>query len=872
MNGTDLLAEFRKSRSDKAFGELVRRYTNLVFSAARRRLGNEAAAEDATQSVFIRLASTAPELRDDAALVAWLHRTTVHVSIDLWRVENRRRVREEHAAAMQTNADDAVWKEIAPVVDEALNQLTDAERQVILLRFFEHHSMRELGAAFGISEDAAKMRVSRALERLRERVAVKGAACGAAALGALLTERAIVAAPASLVAALLCVSWPVPVAVSAGTSFGMMLLNIWRTRLGLAAAGTVLIATGAFFATRPHHGHLALTVSPSPDTRDPRAARPSPATPTEQETGTVAENDPDPVELLRAVARARERIQSGTLELDVQVTHFFIGETNYKHIVAVFDAPKARFDSVAREYAYTSVGSDESEKKIREQGLDREAAVKAGLLKGFEAHVVSIYDGAALLQYRESDGRPQTAEINDARRGTAEFLTNPQCFGLRVSLFIESTVRSCLAYEEAKSVKLMGKESVEGKPAWRVQVLSKHDELLDFWIDAARPERLLKQAHGQNVVLSRYDRSGGPIPAEVIAKDHRDGKPRTEIRYLLSAVEFNLAVPASTWTLAGLGMKVGTSVIDARSRRGIGFWTGAGLSDDLPRRGSEPEPAPDLADLLPLLDDVSASAQAFEAAQWILFNTPDGPEVEKAARVIEREHLRNTNVVALCKRLESARYRCSTNLLESFLARNPSAEVRANACFLLATMKKEQARFGQDKKATAEAMKLFERVVNEFGKAREAYAIDLAGKAKTELDELRRLLVGMPAPDAEGVGFDGERIRLRDYQGKIVVLVFWCCGYSDALEHAQFVQRMEGQPVAFIGVSCDEDLKRAREGFAKYDITWPNIWDKRDGPIARAWNVQSWPNVWVIDGRGIIRFRGVRGPELVKAVEALLAE
>src|SRR5438045_3692781 len=109
MNGIDLLAEFRTSRSDKAFGELVRRYTNLVYSAARRRLANEAAAEDATQSVFIRLASVAPQLRDDAALVAWLHRTTVHVSIDLWRTETRRRAREEHAAAMQTNADDAAW-------------------------------------------------------------------------------------------------------------------------------------------------------------------------------------------------------------------------------------------------------------------------------------------------------------------------------------------------------------------------------------------------------------------------------------------------------------------------------------------------------------------------------------------------------------------------------------------------------------------------------------------------------------------------------------------------------------------------------------------------------------------------------------------
>ena len=201
--------------------------------------------------------------------------------------------------------------------------------------------------------------------------------------------------------------------------------------------------------------------------------------------------------------------------------------------------------------------------------------------------------------------------------------------------------------------------------AWRVQVLSKYDETLDFWIDAAHPQHLLKEASGQNVALSRYDRSSGPLPSEVITKDYRNGKPLMEIRYLLSNSQFNVPLPASTWTLAGLGMKVGTDVVDVRSSRRIGYWSGTGLSDHLPRRGSEPEPAPEMAELLSLLDDDPASPRAFEAAQWILFNTPDGAEVEKAADVIRREHLHNTNTVALCQRLEGVRYHCSTNLLES---------------------------------------------------------------------------------------------------------------------------------------------------------------------------------------------------------------
>src|SRR5687768_17869672 len=99
MNGTDLLAEFRERRSEEAFRELVLRNTNLVFSAAKRRVSSASLAEEITQIVFIRLAKAAPKVGGDAELAAWLHRTTVHASIDLWRSEIRRRNRENYAVA-----------------------------------------------------------------------------------------------------------------------------------------------------------------------------------------------------------------------------------------------------------------------------------------------------------------------------------------------------------------------------------------------------------------------------------------------------------------------------------------------------------------------------------------------------------------------------------------------------------------------------------------------------------------------------------------------------------------------------------------------------------------------------------------------------
>jgi RNA polymerase sigma factor (sigma-70 family) len=97
MNETELLLAFRKERSEEAFAELVRRYAGLVYSVAKRRMANAALAEDITQIVFIRLAKTPPTVENHGELGAWLHRTTINITIDTWRSETRRRNREQQA-------------------------------------------------------------------------------------------------------------------------------------------------------------------------------------------------------------------------------------------------------------------------------------------------------------------------------------------------------------------------------------------------------------------------------------------------------------------------------------------------------------------------------------------------------------------------------------------------------------------------------------------------------------------------------------------------------------------------------------------------------------------------------------------------------
>jgi hypothetical protein len=136
-----------------------------------------------------------------------------------------------------------------------------------------------------------------------------------------------------------------------------------------------------------------------------------------------------------------------------------------------------------------------------------------------------------------------------------------------------------------------------------------------------------------------------------------------------------------------------------------------------------------------LLDHSPASSEALEAATWILLNTPDGPEVKKAGQVVLQEHIQDPGLAELCQKLERLRHRCATNLLEAILSQNPDPEVKANACFYLATLWKQAASFGQNKKATAQAATLFERVIAEFGRVGQT-GVELARKAKPELYEL----------------------------------------------------------------------------------------------------------------------------------------
>jgi len=194
-----LLRQYREQGSQAAFARLAARHLGLVYATCLRETGDAAQAEDAAQVVFLLLARRPPALRPEQSLSGWLFQTARFAAKNTRRREARRRAWEERAM-QQTPApdheEDALWDRLGPAVNDALAALGAKDREAVLLRFADGLNFPELGASLGTSEDAARMRLNRALGRLRQFFAKQGVTLSVVALAGLLADRITQAAPA----------------------------------------------------------------------------------------------------------------------------------------------------------------------------------------------------------------------------------------------------------------------------------------------------------------------------------------------------------------------------------------------------------------------------------------------------------------------------------------------------------------------------------------------------------------------------------------------------------------------------------------------------------------------------------------------------
>jgi RNA polymerase sigma factor (sigma-70 family) len=274
ISDMELVREFARNHSEAAFTELMRRHLNLVYSVARRCMGNDGDAHDVTQAVFIILARKAAGLRDKTLLAGWLYETTRFTAARLNRTNARRRAREQEAYMQSTlnEADQAaVWARLSPHLEAAMSRLAERDRALLVLRFYENKSGPEAAALLGISEDSAQKRAWRAIEKLRKFFARQGVALSGVAIAGAVAANSVQAAPVALAKTIPAVALAHGAAATTSTLTlvkGALKIMAWtKAKMAvftsvvilLAAAGTVTVVENHLRHAPPHQtGRLKL--------------------------------------------------------------------------------------------------------------------------------------------------------------------------------------------------------------------------------------------------------------------------------------------------------------------------------------------------------------------------------------------------------------------------------------------------------------------------------------------------------------------------------------------------------------------------------------------------------------------------------------
>lgn len=328
MDDFELLQAYASRRDEAAFAALTSRYLNLVYSSALRQTSDAQSAEDVTQAVFLTLARKAGSISRTSILPGWLLRTTRFAAANARRLQQRRQHYEKEAMQefVSNTQSEQSWEHIAPRIDEALDQLGETDRNAIVLRFFQHHSLKLLAQKLGTTEDTAQKRVSRALEKLRVFFARHGNSVSAAGLASALAANSVHAAPATLAPSIAS-----GLAANTASKLAVNLAEATAEAIGRARFQMLAMRWGGFTAALAFALVLCLPRLTRPPVEEPREFRASisstnapQATPS---AATFSSSSQERRPLLLRVIDARTAIPVGNVLLSLVSTGDAPGRT-----------------------------------------------------------------------------------------------------------------------------------------------------------------------------------------------------------------------------------------------------------------------------------------------------------------------------------------------------------------------------------------------------------------------------------------------------------------------------------------------------------------------------------------------------------------
>jgi len=224
----------------EAFAAIVRLHGEMVYGVGLRITGDAHYAADVTQETFFHLLQNAGRIT--GSLGGWLHQVATRRAIDLVR-RDRSRLRREQEYAAQAAVETDSWAELSPMVDEALSELDEESRGIIVRHFLQGRTMVEIAAEDGVSQPTVSRRVELAVLALRERLRLKGVGVAAGVLGGLLASSTASAMPASVLAELGKMS-----ALSAGAASASAKTALSALKLKMAAAVAIVgVGGGAYY-------------------------------------------------------------------------------------------------------------------------------------------------------------------------------------------------------------------------------------------------------------------------------------------------------------------------------------------------------------------------------------------------------------------------------------------------------------------------------------------------------------------------------------------------------------------------------------------------------------------------------------------------